>query len=493
LIIPPVELLIIPSALMIINGKTMTKAGSYFKKFNPANGELLAEVPNASVSDLDLAVTSSREVLLYFNSMEPIDREHLILQAVAVLEHERKQLCELLTREQGKPLADSHNEFNAALATLKKAAHHRVKDKLLDETAEYQIIVHYEPVGVVAAILPWNYPFFLCVDKIARSLAHGNSIIIKPSPHTPLTALRIGELLNKVLPPGLVNVLTSEDSAQMNLGALICEHPGINKICFVGSTVTGQKILRTCADTVKRCTVEMGGNDACIILADVDIKEAAKRVVKAALTNNGQICVAPKRIYVHSSIFNDFVSEMTTVIESKIIGNGLSEEHPVDLGPINNRMQYEKLQMFYKDAVENGAKPIHRGIKPVSGTIHPEGLFLEPTIFVGMDESKSKIVNDEQFGPYIPVMPFNSVDEAVEKANNSLYGLGASVFSNNVSLANQIAYRLGAGTVWVNEHIGALGDAPVGGMKYSGSGREGDWAEADLNTYTETKVLKLAK
>ena len=475
---------------LVING-SLVSSFDHFIVRNPATGRPIGHAPQATQSQVDFTVHCAANAIPGWAAND--EKNGIFMKAARAIEQQRDSLANLLTLEQGKPLCDSFEEVDAAISCFTNAAELRVADKIISETSDHVIKIRNLPAGVVAAILPWNFPLFLCADKIARATAFGNSVIVKPSPHTPATALRLGSILCDIFPPGVVNVISGTDhSISSNPGEWLVRNPAVAKICFVGSTATGQRILHGCVDDMKRTSLEMGGNDPAIVLEDADIDEAARGVLDAALCNNGQICVAIKRVYVASSIFDDFVQVFVEAAKAKSrqVGNGL--DPGVTLGPVNNRQQWSKLQSFLEDAIRNGGNVLCGGGPPLHLEKSDGDLYLAPTVVVGMDEN-GLLVKEEQFGPIIPIMPFDMVEEAIAKANNSRYGLGASVWGADINITNDVALKLQAGMVWVNEHGSSLGKAPCGGFKQSGLGREGDWGEADLLSFTETQVVKLAK
>ena len=475
---------------LVING-ALVNSFDHFIIRNPATGKAIAHAPQVTRSQIDFAVHCAVNALPGWASCD--DKNGIFMKAAHAIEQQKDALANLLTAEQGKPLCDAMDEINAAISCFKNAAELRVTEKIISETSDHTVKIRHLPIGVVGAILPWNYPLFLCADKIARATAFGNCIVVKPSPHTPATSLRLGSILCDIFPPGVVNVVSGTDSSiSENPGSWLVRNPSVAKICFVGSTATGKNILHGSVDDMKRTSLEMGGNDAAIVLEDADVAETVDGVLNAALCNNGQICVAIKRVYVARSIFDDFVITLVEAAKAKSrqVGNGV--DPGVTLGPVNNRQQWGKLQLFLEDAIKNGGTVLCGGGPPSHLEQSDGDLFLAPTVVVGMDE-KCLLVQDEQFGPIIPVIPYDMVEEAVFKANDSIYGLGASVWGSDVNQANQVASKLRAGMVWVKEHGSSLGKAPCGGFRQSGLGREGDWGDADLSSFTETQVIKLAK
>jgi acyl-CoA reductase-like NAD-dependent aldehyde dehydrogenase len=323
---------------------------------------------------------------------------------------------------------------------------------------------------------------FCAFCKLGPAVALGNTFVLKPSPFTPLTALKVASLWKDVYPPGVVNIVTGSDKLEFNVGAHLSSHPDVKKVSFTGSVPTGKKIYQGAAKDVKRITLEMGGNDAAIIRSDFDVEKLGPKLFGSSMANTGQVCCAVKRIYAHEDVYEKVVDKLVECAKSAKVGDGFEEG--VEYGPLNNAMQFEKVKGFVKDAEENGAK-IACGGAPLDRP----GYFYPPTVITNVKEG-NRIVDEEQFGPVIPVMSYSTDDEAIERANNSEYGLGGSVWGKDVKKANELGFRLEAGTVWVNDHLSPTG-GPFGGFKQSGIGRE--LSLADVNTYTECQTIRLAK
>jgi acyl-CoA reductase-like NAD-dependent aldehyde dehydrogenase len=318
----------------------------------------------------------------------------------------------------------------------------------------------------------------LAIGPLTSALYTGNCAIIKPSPFTPLTTLRIGELLGEVFPAGVVNVLAGGDE----LGALMTAHPGIDKISFTGSVATGKKVMASCAGTLKRLTLELGGNDAAIVLEDVDVADVAKKLFFAATVNSGQVCMAVKRIYAHEKIYDALCAALVGEARNARLGDGL--DAATTLGPIQNRRQYERVCELRADAARHGT--VHEGAPAPAGG----GYFVRPAVVTGLSES-DRLVNEEQFGPVFPVMKFTDVEDAIARANNTRFGLSGSVWSRDLSRAQAIAGRLEVGTAWVNQHRLTMANVPFGGAKESGMGRT--YAHMGLTAYMEPQVISVLR
>ncbi len=336
--------------------------------------------------------------------------------------------------------------------------------------------VHRKPIGVVAAITPWNFPLTLAMWKIAPALRAGNTVVIKPSPYTPLATLALGEVLRTVLPPGVLNVVTGPDP----LGASLTTHPLVRKISFTGSTATGKKVAAAAADDLKRVTLELGGNDPAVVLPGANVADIAGPLFWSGFLNNGQTCLAVKRVYVHESQHDELVDALAAIAEGVKVDQGLVEG--VQLGPINNKPQYERVSGLVEDAIAQGARVAAGGSR-----YDRDGYFFRPTILAGLSDGV-RIVDEEQFGPVLPVLTYRDVDDAVARANNTTYGLTASVWSHDPAHAAEVAAEIDAGQVTVNAHGSAITpDLPFGGHKHSGIGVEnGPWG---LLGFTEIQVI----
>jgi len=347
------------------------------------------------------------------------------------------------------------------------------------EDDEKIVTTRYTPLGVVGAICPWNFPIVLSVGKFAPGLLTGNTVIIKPSPFTPYTALKIVELAQEVFPPGVLQVVGGNNE----LGAMLTTHPDIAKISFTGSIATGKKVMEASAKTLKRVTLELGGNDASIILPDVDVAKVAPEVVMGAFQNSGQVCVATKRIYIHESIYKEFLNAMVEF--TKTIKTGGPEEGAM-LGPIQNQMQYEKVKSFFADSKAKGYK-FAAGTPEVSGD---KGFFIQPTI-IDNPPNDSRIISEEPFGPIVPTQPWSDLEEVIARANDTNTGLGACVWGKDVAAAEKVALRLQAGSVFVNSYEKPTPQATFGGHKESGVG--GEWGATGLLGFCNAHVVHVYK
>ncbi len=346
---------------------------------------------------------------------------------------------------------------------------------MLQDNEQGRVEQHRKPLGVVGSITPWNFPVMIAIWHIMPALRTGNTVVIKPSPLTPLSTLRLVQIMNEVLPPGVVNVVTGDDTA-FNLGAAMSAHPDIRKIVFTGSCATGQKVMQSAASTMKRLTLEMGGNDAGIVLPDADPQAIAEGLFWGAFINNGQTCAAMKRLYVHESIHDAVCDALVAYARNIPVGNGMEETSI--LGPIQNRMQFDKVARLVADAATRG--------RVLLGGAPGEGLFFPPTIIAGLRNGDA-LVDEEQFGPALPVIRYSDVDEAIRLANDSENGLGGSVWGTDIGAAKAVAQRLACGSVWINKHGAIQPNVPFGGVKKSGLGVE--FADEGLAEYTDIQVI----
>jgi acyl-CoA reductase-like NAD-dependent aldehyde dehydrogenase len=388
-----------------------------------------------------------------------------------------EDLIPLLVREQGKPLAAARAELSYTPLQIEKLCALEVPTEVLRDNAQGRVELRYRPLGVVGIITPWNVPVSIAVGRITQALYTGNTAIQKPSPYTPLTTLKMGEIARDIFPPGVLNILAGTDE----LGPWLTEHPGIDKISFTGSVATGKKVLASASSNLKRVTLELGGNDAAIVLGDVDPVKVASDVFWAAFANSGQICLAIKRLYVHDSIYEPVCQALATLARNVKVGDGL--DPGVQIGPIQNRMQYEKVLGFLEDTKRLGARILAGG-----HALDGPGYFIAPTIVADIKEG-TRLVDEEPFGPILPVIRFSDVDDVIRRANDTRYGLGGSVWTNDVKRGAEIAARLEAGTTWVNQHSLPDPHVPFGGAKESGLGRE--YSTLGLKSYMEAQVINI--
>lgn len=464
---------------LLIDGKLVAGA-STFEVINPATEAVYARCPRADLDQLNQAVAAARAAFPAWKATPLAERASLLNKLADAIEAHAAELAPVLTQEQGKPLGGAHYELAIAAGNIRGFTAMDLPETVLHEDDTTRIIRQRQPLGVVAAITPWNFPVIMMVTKLAPALLAGNTIVIKPAPSTPLTTLKVGELCARIFPAGVVNVIADAN----DLGGALTSHPDVAKIAFTGSTATGRKVMASAAPTLKRLTLELGGNDAAIVLDDVDPAEIAPKLFFAAMVNSGQVCLAAKRIYVHESIHDAVCAELAKIAEgaASLVGDGMKEG--VQFGPVQNRMQFEKVRELIEDARAQGK--VIAGGKPHQG----KGYFIQPTIVSSLPDS-ARLVAEEQFGPVMPVLKYSSIDEVIERANASEYGLGATVWSKSIDRAVEVASRLETGTVWINKHLDLPPSVPYGGVKQSGFGVE--LGQQGLEEFTQLRILNIAK
>ena len=463
---------------LLIGGKLVPGAAGTVDVINPATEQVVAACPRADVAQANQAVAAAKAAFPAWAAKSIAERRALLMKLADAIDAHTQELAPLLTQEQGKPLGGAFFELMVASANIRGIAAHDLPPVVLKDNDEAKVVRVRSPLGVVAAITPWNFPVIMMVTKLAPALLAGNTIVVKPAPSTPLTSLRVGELCAEIFPAGVVNVIADAN----DLGGTLTSHPDVAKIAFTGSTATGRKVMASAAPTLKRLTLELGGNDAAIVLDDVNPQEIAPKLFFAAMVNSGQVCLAAKRIYVPESIYDAVCAELAKIASAAKVGNGLEEG--VDFGPLQNRMQYEKVKAIIEDARAQGK--VIAGGEPHAGP----GFFIKPTIVSGLPDS-ARLVCEEQFGPVMPVLKYKTLDEAIARANSSEYGLGATVWSASNDRAYEVAMRLETGTVWINKHLDLPPDVPYGGTKQSGYGVE--LGQQGVEEFTQVKIINLAK
>lgn len=457
---------------MTIGGRAVAAAGSFSVR-NPATGDQLALAPECTREQLDLAMGAGQQAQPGWQADAPARRRGLSALADAI-EADLPQLALVITREQGKPLRESRSEVQDAVSDLRYFAGLEITPEQIGG-GPHAVSVLRRPVGTVAAITPWNFPLGTVIAKVAPGLAAGCTMIVKPSPFTPLAALRLGELARDILPAGVLNVVSGSDE----VGAWMTAHPVPRMVSFTGSIATGKRIAAGAAPDLKRVTLELGGNDPAIVLDDVNVGDVADGVYDNAFANCGQVCVAVKRVYVPERLHADFVEALAARARSAKLGDGQYED--TELGPLCNQMQFDRVSDLVSDARRQGAQ-VAAGGRPAGGP----GYFFEPTVLSGVGDD-CRIVAEEQFGPAIPVLPYRDLPDAVRRANDTHFGLGASVWTSDPERGAALAPSVESGTVWVNTHQAAVPGQPFGGLKWSGMGVEGGpWG---LEAFTDLQVV----
>ncbi|MEW6270178.1 MAG: aldehyde dehydrogenase family protein [Thermodesulfobacteriota bacterium] len=458
---------------MLIDGRAVNTS-EQDPVINPAFGEPFATCARASKAHVDEAVGAAARAFKTWRKDEAFRREKLNACA-ATLQAKAGEIAPILSQEQGKPVQQAMMEIFGASMWFSYFASLEIEPEVLQDDGTKKIQVVRKPLGVVAAITPWNFPVILLSWKLAPAFLAGNTVVAKPSPFTPLSSLLVADALRDVLPAGVLNVLSGGN----DLGAELTRHPDVRKISFTGSVATGKKVMLAAADDLKRVTLELGGNDPAIVLDDVDPDQVAESLFWGAFQNSGQVCSAIKRLYVPESLHDPIVSRLVERAKRTKVGNGM--EPDTELGPINNEPQFRKVLAMVEDAKRAGGR-IEVGGEPLGA----KGYFLPPTIVTNVGEGV-QLVDEEQFGTALPIVKYKHLSDALEQANRTHYGLGGSVWSADVERAEQVARELEAGTTWVNQHLDLSPFQPFGGHKWSGIGVEnGRWGYAE---FTQVQVV----
>ena len=458
---------------MTIDGKAAS-AERHLDVRNPATGRVFAAVPDAGAAELEAAIAAARNAFPAWRDTPWATRAAIVNRIGETIAANAAELAAMLTREQGKPAEQAQFEVMAAAQWCQATASLTLPDREIEAGPGRRQVTRYVPIGVVAGISPWNFPVVLSIWKIAPALLAGNTLVLKPSPFTPMTVLRIGELVRDFVPAGVLNIISGGDA----LGPMMTAHPGVDKISFTGSTATGKRVMAAAALGLKRLTLELGGNDAAIIMPDVPIEETAQKVFRSAFVNSGQVCIATKRAYVHEAIYDEFRDALARLVVSAKVGDG--SEPGITHGPIQNRLQFGRVNDIVADCEAHGFAMI-RG-EATAGT----GYFL-PLTLVDNPPPESRIVKEEQFGPILPLIRFSDVDEVIAWANDSDMGLAGTIWSRNIDAALKLADRMETGNVWINEALALSPYAAFAGHKQSGLGVES--GIEGLMAYTEPKTI----
>jgi len=448
--------------MQLVIGGELVSTASHQEVRNPSTGEVVGLMPMATEADLDRAVRAAAVAFESWKTTGDAERVDACRRIAATIEKHAEELARLLTLEQGKPLGGlgSRFEIGGAVAWTRHTGEIALPVEVLQDGPEGRVELHRKPIGVVGSITPWNWPVMIACWHIIPAIRAGNTVVIKPSPNTPLSTIRLVQLINEVVPPGVVNVITGDNG----VGAAMSRHPGIAKVTFTGSTATGRRVMESAAPTLKRLTLELGGNDAGIVLPDADPKAIAEGLFWGAFINSGQTCACLKRLYVHDSIYDEVCRELAAYASNVPLGDGLSETSV--LGPLQNRMQYDIVASCVEDARAKGGRVLLGG-DPRGGP----GYFYPLTLVADVDHG-CKLVDIEQFGPALPIIRYRTVEEAIAKANDSAMGLGGSVWGKDLARAKAVAAQLECGSVWINRHGAIQPNAPFGGVKQSGIGVE---------------------
>ena len=476
-------------AQMIIGGEWCNASdGATTEIRNPATGEIVDRAPSATEEDVLRAIDAAQSAFKGWSAIPPPRRAEVLYTAAHKLKEREKELAKVLTLEQGKPTREASLEIRRFIHTIEHYAGMAKTIRggyvpALDERRHGMIIKR--PIGVCGSIVPWNFPLALLGNKLGPALITGNTVVVKPAGTTPLTDILAVNILNESgLPPGVLNITPGAGRA---VGEALVKDPRVRKIGFTGSTAVGKHIMEAAAQSIKRVTLELGGSDPMIVCDDADIDEAVSAASVGRFFNCGQACLAIKRLYLFDKIFDRFVEKLVAKVQRLKVGNGI--EQGVIVGPLHTAAQREEIEDQVADAVKKGAKVLAGGKRP-DGEAFAKGHFYLPTLLVNVDET-SKVVAEETFGPVLPVMRVGSLDEAIDKANGSIYGLGSSVWTRNLDRAIQASDRIEAGYTWINSPQIIFDELPFGGWKQSGVGKE-HGSEA-LDYYMETKSVVVAR
>jgi acyl-CoA reductase-like NAD-dependent aldehyde dehydrogenase len=460
---------------LLIDGQ-MVPGALQMTVFNPATEEVVAQCPRANEDQLNQAVQAAKVAFPAWAARPMSERRALVLKLGEVIDANVDELARILTLEQGKPLNAASAEVMWLAGFFRDFAAMDLPVRILEDSEIRRVEAHHRPLGVIAAIVPWNYPMSLIGLKVPPALVAGNTVVLKPAASTPLSTLRLAELMADVLPGGVLNVIADAN----DLGGALTRHPDVRKITFTGSTATGKKVMASAADTLKRVTLELGGNDPAIVLDDADPKAAASGVFQSAFQNSGQVCFAIKRAYVHDSIYDSVCDELASLAKAAVVDDGMKQG--TQYGPVQNKLQFERVKELLDDArrvgkVIAGGKPLDR-----------PGYFIAPTIVRDITGG-TRLVDEEQFGPILPVVKYSDLEDAIRQANETSFGLGASVWSSDRQRAYQVATRVEAGTVWVNKHLDLPVHVPITGAKQSGVGLE--QTQQGLEEFTQLTIINV--
>jgi acyl-CoA reductase-like NAD-dependent aldehyde dehydrogenase len=444
--------------VMTIAGRSVAGARA-IDVVNPATGDVFAQAPDCTHAELDEAVAAAQAAFRLWRDVPIAERQAAVRRAGDILLTHAADLARLFTREQGRPVDAARQEIEGAGRWMHDVAALTPPVHVLQDGPGQTIETRYVPLGVVCAIAPWNFPVMLAIWKIAPALVAGNTLVLKPSPYTPLCTLKLGEIFRDVFPPGVFNVVSGGDA----LGPMMTRHPGFAKISFTGSTATGKSVMESAAKDLKRITLELGGNDAAIVMPDVDLDEVAQKIFFGAFFNTAQICIATKRLYVHESVYDGLRDRLLAMARAVKVGDG-AEQGSV-IGPIQNKRQYDRVKGLLDDARANG-------LVLLQGAQTPDKGYFIPITLVDNPPEASRVVQEEAFGPILPMLKFRDVDDVISRANDSPYGLAGAVWSKDVPKAMEIARRMETGTVWINQNLKLRADTPFAGRKQSGFGVE---------------------
>jgi betaine-aldehyde dehydrogenase len=473
--------------LMRIGGKeTESPDGQWIEVKNPATGEIVDRVPAGTADDLSQAVDAAAAAGDGWKKKSMRDRGMILFHAAANVREQQKELGRLLTLEQGKPLREAVDEIRGFANILEFYAgiSGQASGEAVRLGAAGDCLVVREPLGVCGAIIPWNMPVIIMGWKVGPALLAGNTTVLKPASTTPLTNLTLAKILDEAgLPPGVLNMVTGRGEV---VGEALVSHPDVKKVSFTGNCTTGARIRELAAVHVKELTLELGGSDPMIVMDDADIERAVEGAVRGRFYNAGQACTAVKRVFVHEKISAEFIRHLREKVEALNVGNGLGPK--TDMGPLNSASQRERIIQAVEKTREQGEGKIVSGGTILRGKAYEPGFFYHPTL-VTDTAPESCLMQDEIFGPVLPVMTVPDLDTAIAAANSSRYGLGASVWTRNLLTTKKVFDEVHAGIIWVNRHLTVPPEIPFGGTRESGTGREN--GQHAVDQYSRTKTLFL--
>ncbi|MEM5518318.1 aldehyde dehydrogenase family protein [Henriciella sp. AS95] len=462
---------------MLIDGE-LVGANDTIDVVNPATEEAFATCPRASSDDLEAAVSAAKRAFSSWKKTPIEERRSALRKASALIMEHADAFASLFTKEQGRPTAIAKEEIMGAAYWFAGTADLDLPVDVTEDTDTRRIEVHHEPLGAVCAIVPWNFPVLLASWKIAPAILTGNTIVLKPSPFTPLCTLKLGELLQDVFPPGVINIISGGDE----LGPWMTSHKGFSKITFTGSTATGRKVMESASSDLKKVTLELGGNDAAIVLPDVDVDKVAEQIFAGAFSNTAQICVATKRLYVHEAIYDAMRDRLHDLAKAATVGDGSNQGNR--FGPIQNKAQFDRVTNLLEDAKTSGLTMLYGSDVPKKG-------FFIPLTIVDNPPENSRVVQEEAFGPILPMMKFSDIDEVIDRVNDTEYGLAGAVWSSDIEKATKVAAAMESGTVWINQNLQSTPLTPLTGHKQSGVGSEN--GVYGLREFTQPKAIYIPK
>lgn len=469
---------------LFINGEWTGESLDVIEVVNPATGETIGTVPNGNTNEARMAIESAQLAFEEWSSLTAGEKSSYLMKWYDLIMENKHDLAKMITLEMGKPLAEAIGEIEYAASFISWYAEEakRIYGRTIPgSTTNKRIQVMKQPIGVVACITPWNFPAAMITRKMAPALAAGCTVVIKPSELTPFTAIKLFQLCEKAgFPKGVVNLVMGDAA---NIGKEMTSNNHVKKLTFTGSTNVGKILIQQSADHVQNLSLELGGHAPAIVFEDADLEKAVNGVITSKYRNGGQTCICSNRIYVHEQVLEEFIEKFTRKVTSLKVGSGLEES--TNIGPLINENAYEKVNRHVQDAISNGAT-LHVGGDGVSQN---GAYFYQPTVLSGVSDDML-IMNEETFGPVAPIQTFRSDEEAIEKANNSPFGLAAYFFTENYARGQRVAEKLQYGIIGWNDGAPSVAQAPFGGMKESGIGREG--GTEGLDAFLETKYVSIS-